>query len=43
MRIALALLITLAALTACGKKGSLVLPDQTTPATLPAPTTATTK
>lgn len=27
MRIAIAILITLAALTGCGKKGALVLPD----------------
>lgn len=27
MRIAIAVLITLAALTGCGKKGALVLPD----------------
>jgi len=40
MRIAFVLLITLAALTGCGKKGVLVLPD-----TLPAqaPTATTTK
>lgn len=44
MRIAFVLLITLAALTGCGKKGALVLPDSL-PNTLPAqgPTATTTK
>lgn len=42
MRIALALLISMTVLTACGKKGPLVLPDQATPPAplAPAPTAA---